>query len=290
MNGINPATSGIHTALVTPFDEHGDVDLDAFERLANRQIDAGIAGLVPCGTTGETPTLSQAEWLACVQAAVRVAGRSVPVTAGVGTNDTRETVARVEAAAKAGADAGLLVFPYYNKPNPPGLLAHVRAALAPGLPLVLYHVPGRTGHRLPHEQVASLADLPGVIGVKEATGDIRYGADLISRTETPILSGDDFTFLGLLAVGGTGCISVVSNVAPASTVAVQAAFDRGDHATAAARFHELLPLITWLFADTSPVPCKALMAAMGLCRADLRLPLAATGAPVPAHLLETAWA
>lgn len=281
---------GIHTALVTPFDARGDVDLDAFERLAHRQIRAGIAGLVPCGTTGETPTLSDEEWLACVTAAVRVAGGRVPVTAGVGTNDTRSTVAKVEAAARAGATAGLLVFPYYNKPNPPGLLAHVRAALAPGLPLVLYHVPGRTGQRLPHEQLADLANLPGVVGVKEATGDVRYGADLIARTDAPVLSGDDFTFTGLLSVGGTGCISVVSNVAPAQTVAVQDAFERGEPATAAARFHELLPLITWLFADTSPVPCKALLAAMGLCGPGLRLPLAPSGAPVPPSLLETPWA
>ncbi len=279
---------GIHTALVTPFAPDGAVDLAAFQRLAARQREAGVHGLVACGTTGEAPTLSAGEWADCVRAAVEVAEGAIPVTAGVGTYCTATTVSRVEAAAELGATAGLLVFPYYNKPNPAGLRAHVRAALEPGLPVVLYHVPGRTGQRLPWALVAELADLPGVIAVKEATGDVRYGAELIAATRTPVLSGDDFTFVGLLAVGGAGCISVVSNVAPRATVAAFDAFRRGDVGEARERFHALLPLVRYLFSDTNPVPCKMAMNALGLCHAAVRLPLAAASEPTPDHLLEVA--
>ena len=275
---------GIHTALVTPFADDGSVDLDVFARLARRQLDAGIAGLVPCGTTGETPTLSAAEWDDCIRVAVEVSG-SAPVTVGVGTNSTASTVANIARAAALGADAALVVFPYYNKPNPRGLRAHVLAALAPGLPVVLYHVPGRTGQRLPADLLAELANMPGVIAVKEATGDIRYAGDLMLGTDTPVLSGDDFTFLGLLAHGGAGCVSVVSNVHPAATVAIQTAYEAGDTKTAAKRMRRLLPLIDYLFQDTNPVPCKAVMAALGLCEATTRLPLATAVEPVPPHLL-----
>jgi 4-hydroxy-tetrahydrodipicolinate synthase len=275
---------GIHTALVTPFADDGSVDLDAYARLAQRQLDGGITGLVPCGTTGETPTLNQKEWEACIRVAVEVSG-SAQVTAGVGTNNTATTVANIERAATLGADAALVVFPYYNKPNPRGLRAHVHAALAPGLPVVLYHVPGRTGQRLPADLLAELANMPGVIGVKEATGDIRYGGDLMLGTDTPVLSGDDFTFLGLLAHGGTGCISVVSNVDPVATVAIQTSHEAGDHRDAAVRMRRLLPLIDYLFQDTNPVPCKAVMAALGLCLPTTRLPLATANQPVPRHLL-----
>ena len=276
---------GIHTALVTPFAEDGSVDIDAYERLASRQLEHGVTGLVPCGTTGETPTLTDDEWKACIAAAIRVAN-GAPVTAGVGTNNTASTVRNIAVAQELGVTAGLLVFPYYNKPNPDGLRAHVKAALEPGLPLMLYHVPGRTGQRVPAALTAELANLDGVVGVKEATGDIRYGADVISGTDTPILSGDDFTFPGLLSVGGTGCVSVVSNVAPAATVAVQHAFERGEVASAAALFHRILPLVTYLFDDSNPVPCKAAMAQLGLCRADVRLPLMTATEPTPSELLE----
>lgn len=279
---------GIHTALVTPFAEDGRVDLATFEALCRRQIDAGIHGLVPCGTTGETPTLSLDEWREVVGAAVSVAQGRVPVTAGVGTNDTRETVRRVEEAAKLGVDAGLLVFPYYNKPSPAGLRAHVRAATAVGLPIVLYHVPGRTGQMIPAALLAELADTSGVVGVKEATGDLRYGGDLIAETRTPVLSGDDFTFLPLLSLGGTGCVSVLSNVAPGQTVAVMEAFEAGQHREAAARMRRLWALTTYLFSGPNPTPCKAALAALGLCRADVRLPLAPHEGPSPREMLARA--
>jgi 4-hydroxy-tetrahydrodipicolinate synthase len=277
---------GIHTALVTPFDAGGDVDLDAFVRLIDRQLAAGVHGLVACGTTGETPTLSAEEWTALVAATVERVGGRVPVTAGVGTNATASTVRNVERAAALGADAGLLVFPYYNKPNPSGLRAHVHEALRVGLPLVLYHVPGRTGQRLPVETLAEFASLDGVIAVKEATGDVTYGTDLIARTATPVLSGDDFTFLGLLAQGGAGCVSVVSNVDPGRTVAAYDAWRAGRVDDARVAVRELWSLIGWLFCESNPVPCKAALAHLGLCRADVRLPLGPFGGPSPAAMLE----
>lgn len=277
---------GVHTALVTPFTADGALDVEAFARTVERQRRLGIHGLVPCGTTGESPVLDDDEWATLVRTSVEIAAGAIPVTAGVGSNDTRATVRKCEKALKLGATAGLLVFPYYNKPNPPGQLAHVKAALATGLPLVLYHVPGRTGQRLPPKQLADLANLPGVVAVKEATGDLRYGGDLRMGTKTPILSGDDFTFLSLLAMGGTGVISVVSNVDPARTVAVYDKYVAGDLAGAQADLYALWPLITWLFDDTSPVPCKAAMAELGLCRPEPRLPLALGTSPSPRPMLE----
>lgn len=277
---------GVLTALVTPFDAHGGLDLAAFRALCERQLAAGVHGLVPCGTTGETPTLEPGEWAALVSVAVEVAGGRVPVVAGVGTNSTRSTVARVSAARELGADAGLLVLPYYNKPNPAGHRAHLDAALAVGLPLVPYHVPGRTGQRLPVAQLAELCRRPGVVGVKEATGDLAYGSDLVALLEgsCPVLSGDDFTMLPLYAVGGAGVISVASNVDPAGTLAVWALHREGRVAAAAAAHHRLMPLVRWLFADTNPAPAKAALASLGLCRADTRLPLAPASPPPPGLL------
>lgn len=268
------AFRGVHTALVTPFDDHGAVDLDTYRALARRQLDNGVHGLVACGTTGETPTLTAAEWDACVRTALEVAdGR--PVTAGVGTNSTRTTVENVVRAKSLGASAGLLVFPYYNKPNPQGLRQHVAQAAKVGLPLMLYHVPGRTGQQLSPTLLAELADIEGVVAVKEATGDLKYGGDLLIRTSTAVLSGDDFTFLALQSLGGQGVVSVVSNVAPAQTVAIYDAYVAGRVEEAARLMRELLPLVAFLFADTNPVPCKAALAELGLCSPRVRLPLGA---------------
>ncbi|RME24085.1 MAG: 4-hydroxy-tetrahydrodipicolinate synthase [Deltaproteobacteria bacterium] len=289
--------TGVLTALVTPF--RGDeVDLDAARRLCERQLLAGVAGLVPCGTTGETPTLSPTEWAAVVSTAVDAAarhhaetGRRVPVIAGVGSNSTATTLANIRAAAELGVDAGLVVLPYYNKPNPRGLAAHVQRVCAAGLPVVLYHVPGRTGQRLPCPQLAELCATPGVVAVKEATGDVAYGLELLEsldRVADPrvhLLSGDDFTFAPLVAMGAHGVISVLSNVAPRLTVRWCDAARTGDVATLHALRQRLQPVVRWLFSDTNPVPVKAAMAAMGLCDAAVRLPLAA-GSPPPAGLLD----
>ncbi len=271
---------GIHTALVTPFDDEGAVDRDAAARLLARQLDAGVHGVVVAGTTGESPTLDMTEWEHLVSDAVDQVDARVPVSAGIGTNDTRTSVRKAEKAAALGADAGLLVLPYYNKPNPEGLRRHVAAVAAVGLPLIIYHVPGRTGQRLEAPVLAELS--AGAVAIKEATGDVRYGGDVLARTTTPLLSGDDFTFLGLMAQGATGVISVLSNVAPKQTVAIYDAHKAGAVEEAAVRFRRLWALMTALFSDTNPVPAKAALSWLGLCRPAVRLPLAPWAGPDPA--------
>lgn len=279
-----PRWEGVHTALVTPFQDE-EFDLPAFERLLLRQLQGGVHGLVVCGTTGETPTLEQQEWELLLQKTVELGRGKARITAGVGSNSTRATVRNIERALALGVEAGLLVLPYYNKPTPEGLRAHVTAAAGPGLPLIVYHVPGRTGQRVAPELLAELCNIPGVVACKEATGDLSYGQDLMLGTACPVLSGDDFTWLPLLSVGGTGVISVLSNVAPRLTVAVWEAWKRGDLQEAARIHRQLYPLVRYLFAQSNPVPVKAALATMGLCSAACRLPLTAGKAP-PSGLLE----
>lgn len=274
---------GVHTALVTPF-VNDTVDEAALDALIERQLRAGVDGLVPCGTTGESVTLEPAEWELVVSRAVALGRGRAFVTAGCGTNSTRSTVKNVERAAALGADAALIVLPYYNKPNPAGHKAHLQAALAVGLPVVVYHVPGRTGQRLPLGLLAELCAMPGVIAIKEATGDLQLGSDLIAATSVSVLSGDDFTWLPLLSVGGRGVISVLSNVDPARCVALSRAVDEGRWGDARALHHALMPLTRFLFADSNPVPCKAALASLGLCKNELRLPLAPGASPTAALL------
>ncbi len=276
---------GVHTALVTPF-TGGELDLPCYRTLCERQLMAGIHGLVACGTTGETPTLSEPEWDRVVGTAVHAAAGAVPVTAGVGTNNTVSTLDRIRRAKTLGADAGLLVLPYYNKPSPDGLRAHVRACAAPGLPLMLYHVPGRTAQRVAPELLAELASTPGVIAIKEATGDMGYANTLLANTPIPVLSGDDGTFFPQMALGGSGVVSVISNLAPAATVALYQAATTGDLCTARELHFGLLPVIDWLFHTTSPRPAKAALAAAGLCPNELRLPLVPFVDEVPDFALD----
>ncbi len=280
------AWEGVHTALVTPF-RGGEVDLDCFRALCERQLRAGVQGLVVCGTTGETPTVTEAEWSELVRVALEVAGGAIPVTAGVGTNNTASTLGRIRLALQLGADAGLLVLPYYNKPSPDGLKAHVSACAQPGLPLVVYHVPGRTGSRVAPELLAELASTPGVVAVKEATGDLGYANSLLANTPISVLSGDDGTFFPLISLGGCGVISVVSNLAPAATVALCRAAIEGDLCAARELHFGLLPVIDWLFHTTNPRPAKAALAAAGLCANELRLPLVPFLDPVPDFVLDT---
>jgi 4-hydroxy-tetrahydrodipicolinate synthase len=274
---------GVITALVTPFRD-GAVDLAAFEAMVERQVRAGVHGLVPCGTTGEAPTLSEDEWQTVVTTCVRVAAGRVPVTAGCGTYDTAHSVHRCHAARQAGADAALVVTPYYNKPPLDGLKAHVAACAATGLPIVLYHIPGRTGLRLSPAALAELCALPGVAAVKEATGDVAYANDLVPRLAVPVLSGDDGLFLPLVAVGARGVISVLSNLAPRATVALWDAARAGDLGEAARLHRRLMPLVDWLFHTTSPIPAKAALASLGLCRDECRLPLVPVAGEPPASL------
>ena len=276
---------GALTALVTPFTADGDLDEAAYRRLCTWQVMAGIDGLVPVGTTGESPTLSAAERDRCIEIAVQaVAERTpagsprIPVVAGTGSNDTRASIDATRRAAALGADAALIVTPYYNKPDQRMLAAHFRAvADEGGLPIVVYTVPGRTGANVEADTFLRLAEHPRVIAVKEASANIEQIA-VICRdrpADVAVLSGDDAATLPILALGGDGVVSVASNEVPGEVAAMVAAWHAGD-ALGARRAHErLLPLFRANFqGGPNPVPAKAAMLAMGLLdRDDLRAPL-----------------
>lgn len=275
---------GVHTALVTPF-AGGELDLAAWDVLLDRQVDGGVHGVVVAGTTGEAPTVVAEEREELLKRTLGRADGRLVVTMGVGTNSTRDSVANARRAKELGAHAGLLVLPYYNKPGPAGLLAHVRAVADVGLPLVVYHVPGRTAQRLPPGQLAELCAVPGVVACKEATGDLLYLQDLLGEASVPVLSGDDFTWYPALAAGAEGVVSVLSNVAPALTVSVWEAWRRGDTRAAGITHARLYPVVRYLFGESNPGPAKAMLAALGLCGAELRLPLS-EAAPPPEGLLD----
>lgn len=266
---------GSLTALVTPF-RNGTVDEAAFAALAERQIAAGTHGLVPCGTTGESPTLSKDEKRRIIALTVEVAAGRVPVIAGTGTNNTAETVEMQRFASQAGADAALVVAPYYNKPSQEGLFQHFKAvAEAADLPVIVYNIPGRSIVDISPATMARIAALSNVVGVKDATGDITrvtahrlaIGPDFIQ------LSGEDATALAYNAHGGTGCISVTSNVAPELCARFQEASLAGRHDEALALSDRLYPLHRALFLAPSPGPAKYALSLLGLCTDELRLPL-----------------
>lgn len=268
---------GAFTALVTPFRD-GEVDFGALDALVDEQLAGGITGVVPCGTTGESPTLSSAEQLAVITRVVaRVKGRAM-VVAGTGTNSTRETIERTRAAREAGADAAMVVMPYYNRPTQAGLRSHLRAVHdATELPLVLYNVPSRTASDLSAASVLELAaECPRFVALKEATGNVlrtqAVSAALGDRVS--VLSGDDALTLGVLACGGRGVISVASNVAPALVQRVVKLFLDGDLARARAAHFALLPLFDALFLETNPGPVKAALWLRGIVASEVRLPLA----------------
>jgi len=264
-------------ALVTPF-KNGAVDRKAFAALVERQIAGGSAALVPVGTTGETSTLSTEEHKDVVTLCVEVAAGRVPVIAGAGSNATDEAIDLVAHAKAAGADAALVVCPYYNKPNQDGLYAHFKAINdAVALPVFLYNVPGRTVIDMSAETVARLARLPNVVGIKDASGDlgrVSQHAALIGEGEQFYqLCGDDPIALGHLAMGGLGCISVTANVMPESCALMHKAFNDGDLDTARAIERRLIALHKAMFCAPSPGPAKYVLHRLGLCEPDVRLPL-----------------
>ena len=263
-------------ALVTPF-RNGAVDRKAFAALVERQIAGGSSALVPVGTTGETSTLTTEEHKDVVTLCVEVAAGRVPVIAGAGSNATDEAIDLVEHAKAVGADAALVVCPYYNKPNQEGLEAHFRAINdAVALPVLLYNVPSRTVVDLLPETVARLAQLPNIVGIKDASGDVArvsQHAALIGSAQFVQLSGEDPNALGYLAMGGKGCISVTANVAPDMCAAMHAAFHAGDLAGAQAIERKLIALHKALFCAPSPGPAKYALSRLGLCEPDVRLPI-----------------
>jgi 4-hydroxy-tetrahydrodipicolinate synthase len=266
---------GAMTALVTPMRD-GQVDEAALEALVEWQVAEGIDALVPCGTTGESATLTHEEHAKVVRAVVRAAKKRVPVIAGAGSNSTAEAIALSKAARQAGADALLHITPYYNRPTQEGLYLHFRAvAEAVPLPIVLYNVPVRTGCDLLPDTIARLCDLPSVVAVKEAHGTVQRTQQILSRVgdRLVILSGEDAINYPLWAVGARGCISVVSNVAPRLVADCWDAHAAGDAARARKLHYDSLPLAEALFSEASPIPSKAALAMMGRIPPDIRLPL-----------------
>lgn len=268
--------SGALTALVTPFKDEA-LDEEAYRNFIEFQITEGIHGLVPCGTTGESATLSHEEHERVIEICIDQARGRVPVLAGAGSNNTAEAVRLTRFAQKAGANGALLITPYYNKPTQEGLYRHYKAiAEAVEMPLVPYNVPGRTGCNLLPETLARLAkDFSHIVGVKEATGDMAQGSKTLSSCPAgfSVLSGDDFTALPLMALGGKGVISVTSNIVPGRMAAMCNAFNKGDVAEAARIHHELFPLHEAMFFESNPIPAKTALSLMGKMEAGLRLPL-----------------
>lgn len=269
---------GVHTALATPF-LNDEVDRPSFTRLVESQIAAGISGIVPVGTTGESPTLDHEEHHHVIELAVEISAGRVPVIAGTGSNSTREAVSLTRAAEKAGAQAALLVAPYYNKPSQHGLFAHYRAiADAVGIPLVLYSIPGRCGIEIGVDTVAALADAcPNIRCIKEAGGSVERVNQL--RTALPddfqILSGDDSLTLPFLSAGAIGIISVASNLIPGPVVELVNAWLAGNASRALEIHSRLYPLFRDLFVESNPVPVKFALARAGVIASDeVRLPLA----------------
>jgi 4-hydroxy-tetrahydrodipicolinate synthase len=268
--------SGVGTALITPFTASGALDEAAVRRLARRQVEAGVHVLVPCGTTGETPTLSADERRRVVEIVVEAAGDRARVLAGAGGYDTREIIHTVAEMKKAGAHGILSVTPYYNKPTPEGLYQHYKAiADSTDLPIVVYNVPGRTGVNVDPATLVRLASIANIVGVKEASGNISQMAEICRAVPRGflVMSGDDSITLPLMAIGGHGIISVASNEVPAEMVQMVEAAERGDFAAARHWHHKLMPLMQINFVESNPGPVKFAMAAMGLCELSYRLPM-----------------
>jgi 4-hydroxy-tetrahydrodipicolinate synthase len=266
---------GSITALITPF-KNGEFDEGAFKRLVEWQIAEGTKGLVPVGTTGESPTLSHKEHMRVVALCVETARGRVPVIAGAGSNATREAIELTRHAKQVGADAALSVAPYYNKPTQDGLYRHFAAiAEAVDLPIVLYNIPGRSIVEISVETMAKLAKIPNIVGVKDATGNLaRASRDRDALPKSFVqLSGDDATALGFNAHGGVGCISVTSNVAPRACAEFQDACQAGNYAKALAIQDQLMALHDALFCEASPAPTKYAASLLGLCDEEVRLPI-----------------
>ena len=270
--------TGTYTALITPFTKDGKIDEPRLRQLVEQQVTAGIDGLVPCGTTGESPTLDHEEHNHVIELIVKFAAKRCAVIAGTGSNSTDEAVFMTQYAKKVGADASLQVAPYYNKPTQAGLYAHFRAiAEQADIPLILYNIPGRCGVDIANDTIARLRrDLPKhIVGLKESTGIVDRVSQLRTLVDRDfcILSGDDSLTLPMMSVGAVGVISVVSNMLPRELTEITHAALKGDFERAGRIHTKLFPLFKDLFIETSPVPIKAAMAMMGLCEETYRLPL-----------------
>ncbi len=270
---VRAMLKGAMTALVTPF-KNGRVDEAKLEELVSFQIHNGIDAIVPCGTTGESPTLNYEEHKRTIARVVKAAHGRIPVIAGTGSNCTDEAIMLTQHAEKVGADAALVVVPYYNKPTQEGMVAHFKVVAASvSFPIVIYNIPGRTGVNMAPETVAELAKVKNIAGIKESTGSLDQTSQILSLCDIVVLSGDDSLTIPLMAVGAAGVISVASNVAPKQVAGMVHDALKGDYASARAGHYRLMPLFKVLFVQTNPIPVKAAMAMMGLIPEDVRLPL-----------------
>ena len=268
---------GSFVALVTPFKDDESLDEAKLKELIEFQIDGGIHGIVPCGTTGESPSLSEEEHDRVIELTVETVNGRVPVIAGTGSNSTTRTLRATEHAKAAGADAALIVTPYYNKPNQQGLYAHyMKVADSVDIPIIIYNVPGRCGTDILSDTVARLAEHPNIVGLKEATGELKRASEVVSMCpdDFVVLSGDDINTLPILSVGGKGVISVVANVDPADIAETCNAFKAGNIELARKLHYKTMQLAVDLFIETNPIPAKTALMLMGKLNGQLRLPLA----------------
>jgi len=266
---------GAIIAIVTPF-KNGQVDEEKLRDLIEFQIENGTDGIVPCGTTGESPTLSHAEHDRVIEITVDAVKKRVPVIAGTGSNSTEEALRLTKHAYDVGADAALMVTPYYNRPTQEGMYQHYKfIAEKVSIPIVVYNVPSRTGANILPETLARLSKIPNIVAVKEAAGSLKQMQEVIQLCgkDFSVLSGDDYFTYPLLCIGGHGIISVISNVAPADMAAMVDAFEAGDMKKALALHYKMTPLVDALFIETSPTPVKTALALMGMIENEIRLPL-----------------
>ena len=267
---------GIYTALVTPFKD-GKLDEKAFRNLIEFQLKGGVNGVVPCGTTGEAPTLSYEEHEKVIELTVKYVNNKVPVIAGTGSNSTQEAIELTEGAKKLGADFCLLTTPYYNKPTQEGLYQHFKAiAEAVNIPLILYNIPGRTGINMTPETIFRLSRIKNIVGIKEAAGSLTQVSEIYRLTKGTftILSGDDNLFLPMMSLGAVGVISVLSNIMPKELQSLYKAFLIEKNIRKAMNMHtRLMPLFQGIFVETNPIPIKEALAYMGMIKKEFRLPL-----------------
>lgn len=281
--------SGSMVALVTPFKD-GKVDWESLEGLVEFHIKNGTHGIVPCGTTGESATLTHQEHDAVIVAVIKAVKKRVPVIAGTGSNSTEEAIRLTREAEKAGADGALLISPYYNRPTQEGIYQHYKkVAESVGIPLIVYNIPGRTGSKIEPETLARLSDIKNVAGVKEATGSVDQAIDVLRLCgdQLAVYSGEDSLTFSLMALGGKGVISTVANIVPKEMSELAQACLKGDWEKGRSLQLKLVPLIRAVFIETNPIPVKTALSLIGKCRADLRLPMTPMAEPNLKKLRQT---
>jgi len=267
--------TGSMVALVTPF-KNGAVDWQSLEALIDFHLQSGTHGIVPCGTTGESATLSHQEHDEVIRAVIKAVNKRIPVIAGTGSNSTEEGVRLTREAEKSGADGALMISPYYNRPTQEGIYQHYKkVAAAVGIPIIVYNIPGRTGSKIEPETLARMSEIKNIAGVKEATGSVDQAIDVIRLCgdRLAVYSGEDSLIFSLMALGGKGVISTVANVAPKETAALTEACLNGNWQKGRELQFKLMPLIRSLFIESNPIPAKTALSLMGKCSSDLRLPL-----------------